>query len=104
MVMSPEERCGTKGRKPLTIGDVKCLNKEHKQFFFSPDTMRFFKSRIASPLIKNKYFVTSEKGPSGVRKYTVRKFNRRTAKLDTVGDFQEHSTRARAISRAKELR
>ena len=35
----------------VTMADVKRKNKEMGLFWFSPDSMRFFKSRIESELI-----------------------------------------------------
>ena len=105
MVMSAQARCGIVGRRNIFMGDVKCLNREKGQFFFSPSTIRFFNSRVASPLFNNKYFVTSEKFDAGSpRKYTIRKFDRRTGKIGTEGEFQEYPDRASAIREAKTLR
>ena len=35
------------------------LNKEKGGFFFSPNTQRFFKSKVVSKIIKDDYFITS---------------------------------------------
>ena len=86
-----------------TIDDVKRINKEKDRHFFDRDTMRFFRSRIErdalqfGQLIDDKYFVTSEQFDSdSSRLYSVRRFNPKEGSIDTVGDFQEFSTKGQA--------
>lgn len=48
-----------------TMSDIRAFNKEKGKFFFSRDTMRFFKSRIETSAMKgneksNRFFVSSE--------------------------------------------
>lgn len=45
----------------ITIATLKELNKKRGNYWFSPDTMRFFDSRIESEISSNGYFVSSEK-------------------------------------------
>jgi hypothetical protein len=40
--------------------------------WFDRDTMRFFNTRLSSTYYGNGVFVSSERSPSGVRRYTVR--------------------------------
>ena len=47
--------------QPLSIDEVKRINAQSEHYFFSPDTMRFFNSRICGELYGNRYFVTSER-------------------------------------------
>lgn len=73
-------------------------------FFFSPGGMRFFQCRVSRELIGGRFFVTSEQAPNaavwgGARRYTVREAT--AAGIDTVGEFQQHATRAQAIAAAK---
>lgn len=67
----------------MTIEQIKTANAAAGHHFFDRDTLRFFKSRIGSRTYVGRdgrtYFVTSEKGPNRVRRYTVR------ATLDGVG-------------------
>ena len=58
-----------------TIDEVKEANKELGHHFFSPDTMKFFASRVESSLYKNQTFITSEKKcfDDYTRVYCVRK-------------------------------
>jgi hypothetical protein len=66
--------------------------------------MRFFRSRVSTGYVgarEEVYFVTSEQGPDGIRRYSVRHLDSRDGQISTVGEFQQHATRARAISEAK---
>ena len=89
--------------KKITIDDAKRINKEKGQYFFSPDTMRFFKSKIErdilrfGQLIDNKYFVTSEQFDyDSPRLYSIREFNPDTGDIKTVGEFQEFKNKKTA--------
>lgn len=74
-----------------TIDEIKTRNKEVGQHFFDDRTMEFFDSRISAKTFGN-FFVTSECGPSGLRRYTVRVFDPKTGTVDTHGLFQEFDT------------
>lgn len=87
-----------------SIEDVKAKHKGH---FFSPDTMRFFSSRIDHKIYPTKdkvYFVTSEKkcfnDPDRV--YSVRSLNIETGFIETI-DFQCSETLAKARTKALNL-
>lgn len=83
----------------VTIEDMRRINMEKGQYFFSQSTMRFFKSRIVTKgqLIKDKYFITSEKFDEDTpRLFTVRKFNSATGNINTVGEFQGFRTSSEA--------
>ena len=104
-----------------TVYDVRHNSLESGGFFFSPETMRFFDSRLLSGYFKRKpvgdeieagYFVTSERDSySGMpRKYSVREYIRypRTGEVDyvdirTVDEFYQMSTPAAAKRAAKLL-
>ena len=88
----------------LTMADVKRINREKGRYWFSPDTMSFFKSRIESQLFDNKYFITSEKAPHRKRKYSIRKFNKKTGAISTVGEFNQYSSIAEAKGALKRIR
>ena len=82
------------------------IERRHKGCFFSPDTMKFFKSRVLSEVFEGEggvYFVTSEKGPSGdaKRMFTVRQYNPLTDNIKTIGKFNR-LTRYKALKLAKE--
>lgn len=85
------------------------IEARHNGYFFTPDACRFFRSRLPEGGLADKFgtvfFVTSEKGPSGVRRYTVRT---QTAKGDPrhigdAGGFQSFATGAAAKRHARQL-
>lgn len=75
----------------VTIDEVKRKHREKGKFFFSEGAMKFFNSKIETSgnLIGDKFFITSEKGPSNIRKFTIREFDENTGDIETVGDFNE---------------
>jgi len=83
-----------------SISEIKTKNKEVGEHFFDDSTMNFFESKISNKTFGN-YFVTSECGPSGLRRYTVREFNPNTGSIKTHGLFQEFDTLREAQSVAK---
>lgn len=76
----------------LQIHELAQMNAEAGKFWFSEGARRFFKSRWYGPAVHGPengyYFVSSEKGPDKVRRYSVRVFWPGTAAVDTVGEFQ----------------
>lgn len=74
--------------------------------WFDEDTLRFFKSRISESLIyadKLILFVSSEQGPNGIRRYSIRQYNTKTGNIDTIGlGFQGYKTAA-AAKRAAQI-
>ena len=107
------------GPHPInTVEDMRDTAERAGSFFFSPDTMRFFSSRIMSDIfptgLERGYFVTSERDTAGaawdgVRRYSVRRYNvtRRADgaarfDVDTVGELGEHATRAAALRSARD--
>lgn len=64
--------------------------------YFSPSTLRFFRSRIGQTLYGGEFFITSEqfdwKSP---RLYTIRRVNNE-GRIMTVGDFQQYSSGTQA--------
>lgn len=81
--------------------------------FFEPATLRFFRSRVHSPVYSSgqsgqaspHFFVTSEefvdsRGRSHGRRYTVRTWcESEPGSVDTVGEFQQYAT-AKAANQA----
>jgi hypothetical protein len=75
----------------MTLDDIKRINAAKGLFFFSPDSMRFFRSRIAPKVFEGPggvYFVTSEqfefRGARHARRYTVTRFDPETGRTDRV--------------------
>jgi NADPH-dependent ferric siderophore reductase len=74
-----------------TLEDAKQRNEETGHYFFSPDTMRFFKSQVETPLLGGEYFVTSERAPHDTsRRYTLRQIDWDTGEVNTIGEFYSH--------------
>lgn len=92
----------------MTIEQIRAANKAAGFFFFEPDTVRFFRSRILPTVHSGPggvYFLTSEqfvssRGVASPRRYTVRKFNPGSGDIDTVGEFNSMS-KAHATKLAK---
>ena len=84
------------------IDQVIFFNDRIGHHFFDADTMRFFKSRIESVLIKNRLFVTSDKNEDNPRLYTIR-YVKKAGQVETLGDFQAYTTKKEAIQTAKAL-
>jgi hypothetical protein len=93
-------------KKRLSIGDIKELNRKAGQHWFSPDTMRFFKSKIPQDhvgLVNNRYFITSEKSPWDKRKYSIREWLGKSKTIETVGDFGSFNTKSQAERKLKKM-
>jgi hypothetical protein len=83
--------------KFTSISQIKEANADAGHFYFSPHTMRFFRSRVSSELFgpAGSVFITSEKnegmGYEFPRGYTVRRIND-DATIAQVSEFQQFST------------
>lgn len=91
----------------MTITDIKEANKKAGKYFFEPDTMRFFNSRVVSEVYTTlwgnyAFFVTREINPSNQLRYSVREFNKQTGDVRTHGEFFGYKTKAVAIEAAKQ--
>jgi hypothetical protein len=83
-----------------SISEMKTKNTEVGHHFFDDATVNFFDSKVSAKTFGD-YFVTSECGPSGLRRYTVRVFDPSTGEIKTHGLFQEFDTLREAQSVAK---
>lgn len=88
-----------------SIVGVERLAERKGSHFFSPDTMRFFKSKVIYDVFPSKngvYFVTSEKKSfsDNTRVFNVRCINLETGSIDTIGGFGAYSTKATALTAA----
>lgn len=84
------------------IDDVK---SKHNGYWFSKDTMSFFKSKVNDEVFCSKklvFFVSSEKKgfDSNERRFSLRVFNPMTKQIDTMGDFLQYETLTQAKSAA----
>lgn len=84
------------------IHEVKEANNRAGYFFFSPDTMRFFNSRILGKLYGGRWFITSERGPYSFRRYTIRQANA-DGSITTVKEFGKYSTASAARAAAARI-
>lgn len=86
---------------------IKAANRNHGGYFFSPDSMRFFRSRVSEKVHQGPggiYFVTSEQfDDRSPRLYTVRCFDPTSRGIDTAGGFQAHATSRQAHAEAARL-
>ena len=74
----------------MTMQEIVNANVNAGHYFFSADTIRFFKSRYCGEpftCAKGTFFVTSERGPNEIRSYTVR-FTVDGSDIETVGEFE----------------
>lgn len=78
----------------VTLAQVKRHNQAIGHHWFESGTMRFFRSRVSETVYPGGYFVTSEQGPDGVRRYSVRQCV--DGSISTVGEFQAYRTAAQA--------
>lgn len=80
---------------------IKQLNRDSGRHFFDESTMRWFDSKVYGKVFGD-YFVTSERSPwAGSRRYSVRRVNRNTGEVSTVGEFQQFFTLQEAYRAAK---
>lgn len=86
-----------------TIEEIREANRRAGLFFFSPDTMRFFRSRVGREVYGGRFFVTSEQfDDSSPRLYSVRRAND-DGSIDTASEFQGYTSGAEARLAAHEL-
>ena len=80
-----------------TMSHIKSFCWNRGSHFFSPESMRFFSSRIQStPPYKGRVFVTSERCSwNHPRLYTVRVV-KPSGHIETIGDFQGFASRQSA--------
>ena len=84
--------------------NIKYCNDQAGRYFFAPDTLKFFKSRILDRVHQGSggiFFVTSERPPHSRRDYTLREFHPKTGQIDTVGERGEYSSTRAAHSAAQ---
>lgn len=87
----------TSTMRAVSIEDIKQASLKGDKFFFTPDVMRFFRSRVgeygyASEDRRLVYFVTSEQGPSGPRAWTVRVIDMQTGSIDDASPFMHYTS------------
>ena len=97
--------------RSVPIEQIQRINAAKGFHWFEPDTLRFFRSRVAERgyTIDDVfvYFVSSEQFVTyhpryrvDRRRYSVRVANMLTGDIDTVGEFQAYASRSGADKRA----
>ena len=80
-----------------TIAQLRALAQRNGSHWFDRGTMRFFRTKIESGVIKGHYFITSEQSDDDrPRNFTIRSFDKE-ANIDTIGDFNKHRTKGDAL-------
>lgn len=90
----------------MRLNEFKALNKAMGYYWFSPDTMRFFKTRISNWDAISGLFITSEQPPHGPRVYSVRKADFITGRVVSIGQFRAYKslkTAKTGLKRARSL-
>ena len=82
-------------RSPVSIQDLKELNRKNGGCWFDQDSMRFFGTRICGGIRFGRFFITSEQPPHGSRRWSIRSFGK-TGRIDTVGSFCAYLSLAQA--------
>jgi hypothetical protein len=87
-----------------SIDHIKRANAESGGHWFSPETLRFFGTRVHSTLYGGRYFVTSEFTgfDRADRAFTVREA-RPNGHIRTASEFLQYSTRDAAHRAARRL-
>lgn len=79
------------------MSDVMRYNRMVGQHFFNEGTMLFWGSKIESTLYQNNTFVTSEYNFERTKRlYTVRLYDPETARIKTIGGFQQFKDKSEA--------
>lgn len=90
----------------LSTDVIRKANASSGFFFFQPEAMRFFRSRVSSVAYRGDggtYFVTSERfNERSPRRFTVRAASD-DGRIDTVGEFQAYRSRRVAHEAARLL-
>lgn len=105
--LSREEKRAKMSYEQYDFTSTDDIKRNHKGYWFSKDTMRFFQSRIGGNVYHGKdliFFVSSERqGYDHPRLYTVRAYNPKTDDIQTVGEFQGYKTSSGANKAAERL-
>jgi hypothetical protein len=88
----------------LTITEMKRRNFAQGQHWFSKGSMSFFNTRVEAQPNKENLFITSEymEDPE-TKRFSIRKFDTETNKVETVGEFRAYETLAEAREARKSL-
>jgi hypothetical protein len=85
-----------KARLFNNITDIKLANKAIGHHWFSPSTLRFFKSKVVSDVMFGQYFITRETDFTDGIAFTIRQALP-DGQIETIGEFHVYKTKAEAI-------
>lgn len=88
-----------------TIDSIRSEMSASGSHWWDIDSMRFFRTRVGEQVYQGEngiYFVTSERGPTDPRAYSVRQYDPATKQIETIGEFNAY-TRAKAHRIAAKL-
>lgn len=82
-----------------TVDEIKQDSLAIGHYWFEPDTMKFFSSRVGRTVYFGKYFISSERRgfTDHRRAYTIRTINQQGF-IDTVGEFLAYQSADQAVS------
>lgn len=91
-----------------TTDQLRTIADRYGSHYFTPNTLRYFSSRVHRTVYGERFFVTSEQyDDESPRLYSIRSFTidaqRGRIDFDTVGEFQAYDTRREAHSAARTL-
>lgn len=81
----------------MKLTELVTLNTASGQGWFMPGEMSFMDTHIESDIINGRYFITSEKVPGLLRRFTIRAFDAQ-GRITTVGHCCAYLTRAAALA------
>lgn len=91
-----------------TFTSIDDVRRWHRGHWFSPSTLRFFRSRVYEgvwlhPREQLVYFVSSEQRPGETRRYTVRLYDVKQDGIGTVGTLGQYATKRAATAAARRI-
>lgn len=80
---------------------IRTANAQNGGYFFAPDTLRFFRSRVHAEVYGGRYFVTSEQFDDESDRLFAVRVVLDDYTIDTVGEFQQYASRSGAHAAAR---
>lgn len=89
----------------MNINTIQAEMRARGSHWWSPDTMRFFGTAVASPVYEGPggvFFVTRDDRHDRTKGYTVRRYDRDEAQVETVGDLAGYESNNEARNAARD--
>ena len=76
----------------VSIETIKATNLSagKRKYWFSKETMAWFKSKVLPTVYRGKYFITSEVDPRGIKRFTIREAVNGGEEIKTVGNYHSY--------------